>query len=451
MIKKSVAGAALFCILALSLSPAEGRAEERKISLTEAITTALGENHEIRAFGHALSAQREEVGISRSLLLPRISFEERFMRTNNPVYAFMGKLNQERFQASDFALSSLNDPKAITDFQTSLSFEQPLYERKAYIGLEISKKELKAKEEEFSRKKEEISFRVIRTWLMVHTAKEYVNAAEKGLEDAKEHLRIAELRADSGLGLYSDTLRASTALTGAEQRLVSSRKELDVSQRALGLLLGMESSVDITGDLPDLPLRDMEAYTTESVSRADLKAGEIRSRNAKNSVKMAEAGYFPSLGIGGSYQLNDNSTPFGSEGTSWQVTAFLRWNLFDGTRREHERSKAKFQVAEAEAELSGMKNSVSFRVYEAYQRVQEAKKNAELARKSLQTSEEGQRLVRVRYENALSPIVDLLDAQLTLDSSRAGLVARENDYRLSVVNLEYESGSLLRNMGTENK
>ncbi|NTU41867.1 MAG: TolC family protein [Nitrospirales bacterium] len=447
MLKKAVAGAALCFTLGLSLSPAESRAENRRLSITEAVETALRENHEIRAFGHSLSARKEEVGISRSLLLPTISFEERFMRTDNPVYVFMGKLSQERFTSAD--MNSLNNPAPLNDFQTTLSFEQPIYARKAYIGLEISKKELGAKEAELSRKKEEIAFRVIRTSLMIQTSRERLKAAEKGLEDAKEHLRIAELRSSTGLGLQSDFLRASTALTEAEQRLVSSRKDLDLSFRALGLLLGMDSSVDITDGISEPELKELEVYTREALSRPDLKALELRNEEAKGSIKMAEAGYFPTLGVGGAYQLNNHSTPFGSEGTSWQLTAFLRWNLFDGTKSEHDRAKAKFQAAESEEQFAGMKKSVSFRVYEAYLGVQEAKKNADLARSGLQTSEEGRRLVRVRYENSLSPIVDLLDAQLTLDNSRAGLVARENDYRLSVLNLEYESGTLLKGLGIE--
>jgi len=55
--------------------------------------------------------------------------------------------------------------------------------------------------------------------------------------------------------------------------------------------------------------------------------------------------------------------------------------------------------------------------------------------------------VQMRYENSFSPIVDLLDSQVVLDRARAGLVARENEYRVSILNLGWESGTILKDLG----
>jgi outer membrane protein TolC len=53
----------------------------------------------------------------------------------------------------------------------------------------------------------------------------------------------------------------------------------------------------------------------------------------------------------------------------------------------------------------------------------------------------------MRYENSFSPIVDLLDAQVVLDRARVGLIARENEYRVAVLNLGWESGTILKDLG----
>ncbi|GER94051.1 TolC family protein [hot springs metagenome] len=431
------------------LSPSVSFASEKQISLSDAVKTALENNHEILAFKNSLYAQKEDIGIARSFLLPKITFQERYMRTNNPTYSFMAKLNQERFAQSDFEITSLNNPKSINDFQTSLSFEQPVFMRKANIGIDISKREFSAKAEEFIRKKEDIAFRVVQTYLMVQTAKEHVKVAELALEDAKEHLRIAEQRYKTGLGLYSDTLRASTSVTDAEQKLTSAKKNLNVAKRALGVLLGMSESIDSTDEKVDFLVMDIDYYTNAALSRKDIKSLEMHHENAKNSIKIAESGYLPYIGIGGSYQLNDHKKPFGSEGDSWQITAFLRWELFDGTKREYERSKAKYKALETEEYLNNIKKAVAFKVYEAYLGVEEARKNLELSKAALKTAEEGKRLVEIRYKNALSPIVDLMDAQVSLDHARANLVAKENEYRLAVVNLSYESGTILKDLRIE--
>lgn len=436
-------------IMVFSVLTPEITAAEKSLTLKEAIEIAFENNHEIRATKNSLLAEKENVGIARSYLLPKITFEERFMRTDNPTYGFMAKLNQERFAMEDFAIPSLNNPKAINDFQTALSFEQPLFVRKANLGLDMSKMEFKAKDEEFQRKKEEIALKVAKTYLMILTAKEYVKVSERAVEDAAEHVRIAEARERAGLGLYSDVLRARTALTEAEQRLVSARKNLAIAERSLGLLLGRSEAISVSDDVLTVPLRDLDYYISPSLSRKDLEAMKLRYENAKMNVKMAESGYLPMIGIGGSYQFNDHRRPFGSEGGSYQIMAFLRWEIFDGTKREHEIARAKAKVSEAGEYLEGLKKAITFKIHEAFLEAGEAMKNKELAASALKSAEEGRRLVRIRYENGLSPVVDLLDAQMNVDHARANLVAMENNFKISAINLSYEAGILLRDLNIE--
>jgi len=447
--KRFSAIALVFLFFTLLVATVEPGMAETRLTLPEAVQAALERNHELKAQRNSYAAKQADVGIARSFLLPKLSLEERYLRTVNPGYAFMTKLNQERIEQSDFAPASLNHPDAINDFQTAVSIEQPLFVKKANIGLEMSKREVEASEEALQRKKEEIAFKVVQYYLMVGTATGYVGVAEKALDDAREHHRLAELRYSAGLGLYSDTLRTGTAVAEARQRLVSAEKNLSVAKRALGLMIGSQEAVDVTPETPTLPIREIGDLRTQSLSRRDVKSMELRKENAKANIRLAEAGYFPFLGLGGTYQLNDHNKPLGSEGDSWQVMAFLRWELFDGTKRSHEKAKAIHQVSEAEEHLEGMKKMVSFQVDEAWLTLEEAKKNWELAQDALKTAEEGRRLVKVRYEGSLSPIVDMLDAQLSFDHARVGLVARENEYKLAVANLSYASGTILADLKLE--
>jgi outer membrane protein len=425
--------------------------DERRISFREALKIALTNNNEIKALSHTVAAEREGIEVARSQLFPRVSFEERFMRTTNPTYAFMAKLNEGRFANQDFDIHSLNNPDAVNDYQTTLLIEQRVFEKKVHVGLEMSKTEHAAQSEKFKRKREEIVFSIASTFLMIHTAKEYLAVTEKAVADAGEHARIAQLRFKENLGLYSDTLRAATSLTEASQKQVSAKKNLELAKRSLGIALGLVESIDTTGDIPEFQMKDIDYYTSASLKRKDIKSMELKSENAKNNIRLAESDYFPSVGVGGSYQLNDSSSPFGSEGNSWQVMAFLHWNIFEGTKTKHETAKARFKALEAEEQLKGFRNFILYRVFEAYAGIEEAKKNVEFSREALKSAEEGRRLVKVRYENALSPIVDLLDAQLMNDRARMNLVMKENEYRAALLNLSFESGTVLSDLNIESE
>lgn len=441
----------IFWVVLLALSVSNAFSQERVLSLKEAIEQAITGNPELRANANLLLAQREDIGIARSFLLPKLIFEERFLRTNNPTYAFMAKLNQERFSRADLAGApdTFNHPETINDFQTSFSFEQALFAPKAFIGVDMAKKEYSAKNEDFKRKKEEVALNVFRTFLGIQTAREFVAVTEKGIEDAKEHLRIAEILYNTGLGLYSDMLRAQVALSSTEEKNVSARKNLEVAKRALGLMLGLTESVDAQKERPSLEVRELEYYADTALTRKDLKGLEARYKNAENALKMANAGYLPVVGFGGSYQLNSHSYPLGEEGNSWQMMAFLRWELFDGTKREYERSKAQYQIAEAGEYLEGLKKQISFMIYDAYLTVDETRKKLELAGHALKAAEEGRRLVKTRYDNALSTMVDLLDVQTNLDASRANVVEKEGAYLTALATLGFQSGTILRDLGIE--
>lgn len=443
-----IAGAFFFVLHGFPVQAAE-QTREMRLTLAQAVATALENNHEIKAVKSLSGAGRADIGIARSYLLPKISIEERYLRTNNPGYAFMSKLNQGRIEQSDFNPDTLNHPDAINDYQSSITVEQPLFVKKAFVGLDMSRTESMAKDEEVRRKQEEIAFSVVRAFLNVLTAKEYVHVAERGLVDAEERLRIANLRYKNDVGQYTDSLRASTSLTEAKQKLNAARKGVSLARRALGLLLAMQDSPDVVDAAFDLPLKELSHYTKIAETRADVRAMELRGENARNNIRLAEAGYFPYIGMGGSYQFNDHHAPLGSEGKSWQVMAFLRWDLFDGTKREYERSKAKHQETQVREHLAAMKKGVSFKIYEAYLNVEEARQNIGLAEESLKTAEEGTRLLRLRYENGLSPLGDLLNTQTSLEQARAGVVERKNAYKTALAQLSFESGSILQDLNID--
>ena len=443
-----IAGLSLFFLLIPSVQ-AQGQPQERQMTVIEAVRTALVENHEIKSLQNATKAQEKDIGIARSYLLPRISIDERYIRTTNPGYAFMSKLNQERIELDDFNPDRLNRPDAINDYQSSLTIEQPLFVKKAFIGLDMSRTEAEVKWKELSRKSEEIAFQVVKGSLMLASAKEYVRAVELGVEDAREHKRLADLRYKNGLSQYADSLRASTALMEAMQKKNIADKNVSLAKRSLGLLLATTESIDVDDPAIDLPLNDLSTYVKAAETRSDLQAAQLRSDNAKQNIRMAEAAYFPNIGMGGTYQFNDHNQPFGSEGESWQVMAFLRWDLFDGTKREYERAKAKNLAAQAQEQVSAMKKGVSYRIYEAYMNVQEARKNIELTREALKTAGEGTRLLKLRYENGFSPLAELLNAQSSLEQARAGLVESENAYKVALATLSFESGTILKDLSID--
>jgi outer membrane protein len=418
-------------------------ADAERLTLKQAIQTALEDNPALKSYRWTLQAQKEDVKTAKGHLYPKLKIEERYQRTDNPTYDFMSRLNQERFTEEDFLIESLNDPADISDFQTSFSFEQPLFVPGVYAGINMAGNELEAKQAEYQRKKEEVILNVVKTFHMIESAQKYVKAAQKGIEDAQEHKRLAALRYDAGMGLQSDVLRAGVAVKKAESTLVRAESNLEVAGRALGLLLGRTGPVDVEEDKPLLPLIDIGLYLDASAQREDLKALKLRYENSKQAIKMERSVLLPEAGVGGSYFLNDHNSPFSPEGESYILTGFLRWNLIDASVH-HRIKKAQARVHEAEENLTGFENEIHFRINEAYIRVREKEQDLSLSEAVLKEAEEALRLVSIRYENSLAPMVDLLDTQAVVDGARAQLLEAENEYLDAIADLYYQGGILLK-------
>jgi outer membrane protein TolC len=437
---------AVSLLLVLSMHPSVSAAAER-VDFAGAVARALTNNASLSAAGYEWTSARREADVARGDYLPNLAFEERFSRTNIPAQAFSIRINQSRFQVQDFAVENINDPDPLNNYMTAFTLSQPLFAPKAFLRYRMAGREAEAKGLDVSRKKEEVVYQVLTSYLDVLTVKEYVRVVDQEVSDAREHLRIADALERSGMGLSSDVLRAKVALARAESEKVSTENRLALARRSLGLAMGERGGipVDAVGPVPALPeagsLEERIAAVRER--RMDLRVFSTRLANADTNVTLERAGYLPTVGVMGTYQLDSHDSPFSPDNRTWSVGVGLTWNLFDGLRREAAAAKAAADRSMAEAHYREAEDIAVFQVARAYLSVEEAARRVEIARAAVAAAEEGTRLVKARYENQLSRLIDLLDSQAALHSARADLVRAENDLRQSRAQLEYVSGTLL--------
>jgi len=418
------------------------------LNFKDAINLALEKNRKLRAYKYKVNAQEQFIGLERGNFLPNVDFNQNFMWTNNPAQVFSLKLNQENLTSADFAgaPASFNDPGDYTNFLSEIRLEQTIYNKGNFLKLKIAKNDYDAGRSEFARVTEKVALEVARAFLNVQTTKEYVDVAQKSIETAKEHNRIANVRYKNELGLYSDVLRTNTFLKQAEQRLVSAAKNHEVAKKALGLSIGIQKTVETKDNAPELQITELSDYKESSLLRGDIRAMEINIENSEKRIGLQKAMYYPELKTGGNYQVYSKNSPFGFEGDNFQLFGLFRWNLFNGLKRPHLVKIAEYELEQAKEQLDDLKNNVEFEVFSAYKTVDEKRKNLELSEAALASAEEGMKLVEVRYKNSLSPIIDVLDAQLNLDNARAAVAKSRNEYLFSLINLSFASGCITKDL-----
>jgi len=377
------------------------------VDFPAAVDAALRNNALLSAAGFEAQAAREDARAARGLYLPRLNFEEKFVRTNVPAEAFALKLNEERLADSDFAdVRNFNEAPPINDYIATVTLEQPLFAPKAWLGRGMASREYRARELDLARRKEEVLFQVFSAYLDLLTSKESREVAERGFSDAREHHRIAETMEKNGMGLASDLLRAKVFLAKAESDRVTAENRVVLARTALGLAMGETggAQVDAVAPVPPLPERGVleERIAALRKERADLRAFSLRIENAGDQVTFEKSGYLPTVGVSGAYQVDGQDGPFSPDNRTWKVGVGLSWNLFDGLRREAAVAKAAAGRSGAKEYFRGASDRAAFEVTQAWLGVEESTQRLAIARAAVEAAEEGARLVKASRRRARS-------------------------------------------------
>lgn len=422
----------------------------QRMTLKEAVNTALAQNHLIKAAGYTADAAGQGIAIVSSRYYPGVFFEETFAASNAPTQTFMMKLDEGRFSQDDFQISNLNHPSAHHDFKTALTIQQPLYTPSTAPLREIAVKDAEKGSLELEGTRQSIAFQVFRTYLEALKAAAQRTAAEQAISEARENMRLATVRSEAGVGLKSDELRARTHLAAMESQLISANNNLVLAEMRLAVVVGNKNGSRIEPAEAfigfSVPFQARELIATALESRSDLRLARAELDKSDAAVKLARSAYLPTVGAFASYQMNAENTPFGSDNDAWAAGISLKWQIFDGLRRCRERDRATAGRSAASETLEHSAQEITYQVQESLLRREEMEKRREVARRALVDAEETVRLLNRRFENSLATMAELLDAQSALDQTRASLVESEANHVLAGGQVYYSSGIFLKEM-----
>jgi outer membrane protein len=416
------------------------------LTLDQAIETALGNNPGLKAADAQIEAADAGILRSTSGFLPKMALSETWSRTDSPLMVLGTKLNQEIVTPADFNPAVLNDPGAISNYNTRLAVIQPIFNGgKEYIGRTQARLAKDASIQDRERARQETVYSVVKAYYGLLLAREYHKVALQSFETSEANVKLAEARFKAGAVLQSDLLRARVQLAEVKEMLTRSQNGMKLAAASLNFAMGVPQGTDyeVSGVLA---VRDQDSdvgalINEAAAKRPDLLAVELNRRNAEKSVTMARADYLPSLNFMG--QMDWNSDRFaGDDGRSWAVMAVLQWNLFDGLVTK---SKVKEAVATSSRMISleeQTRSAVQLQVRQAYYNMTASLDRIAATASSVQEAEEGLRIVQKRYETGMTTFVDVLGAENALIRARTNSLQALYDNNIARAELKLAVGTL---------
>jgi outer membrane protein len=429
--------------------PSEGEvgAGER-LSLGASIDLALEQNHDVRIAREKIEESRRQVHEAVSAFLPMLGATASFQQIDKPpsvdlsgLSSMMGQTGQTGTgQTAGF---SLTPDKS---YQGGLVATQPLFMGGRLINThKMAKNNLRSKEEDFNTVRTELVFQAKQSYYSVLLAKRFEDVAEHSVTMLEAHLRDVKNYVEYEVASRVDLLRTEVQRADAEQRLNSARNAVDLSKSAFNNLLNRDLTLPVE-------IEDVLAYTRLDISleeatsiaqsnRPEAKSVEALVDVSKSGVRVAQAGYLPTIGFQGTYQWH-KGTQLQFQGEDWHWTIGLSGSLtlWDWGGTYSRVKQARSRLNQAELGLEKLRDGIALQVREAYLKMQEAEKNIGVAETAVSSAEESYRTVKDMYREGVGTNTDVLDAQTALVGAEGNLYRALYDYNIALAKIERAMG-----------
>jgi len=280
-------------------------------------------------------------------------------------------------------------------------------------------------------------------------AQRLLGVAEQNMKTLEDHLGRAKLSEKSGYGTQYDVLRIQANLEEARAEQDQANDNVALSRRALTEVMGLkdEDNRPLAGDLPVLKETDVPKNLNASVeNREDFQAQSLRESAAGEAQSASRSFWVPSVSLFAQeqfYKFGDVDPTIVANSSLQNAYAAgirLTWNIFDGgaSLARQKEANAASQEASAETEVALTHLPVDFDTWKRQFFHNIVLYHARL--RALDQSEESVRLALAGVKAGSRTNTEVLDAELELFRSRAGLIRAQADAIDALGKLELATG-----------
>ena len=276
----------------------------------------------------------------------------------------------------------------------------------AKVGEDVSRLQLQLSENEVERQTEQYYWQLV----SLQEKKKTIEAVETLLADIYKDVDVA-VRA--GVAMKNDLLQVQLRQNDVESQKVKLNNGISIVRLLLAQYCGLNNE---QFSVESLVLSDetsqqvvKQDYDQALLGTAEYKLLNKQVEATKLQRKMEIGKNLPTVGVGAGYNyhnLMDNDRSFG------MVFATVSVPISDWWGGSHAIKRKKIAQQQAEEQLTDNAQLLKIRMQNAWNDVEEARQQLQLARRSIEQAEENLRLNRDYYKAGTSKMSDLLEAQL---------------------------------------
>ncbi len=317
---------------------------------------------------------------------------------------------------------------------------------KVAAGVKAKKAQYNASRAEYAGSMVSMTAQIASTYFTLRSQQRLLQVAQAHCESQMKIVKIAQARFEAMLASKLDVAEAWQTYYSTAASIPMLENAIKASVNSLGILVG-EFPPEAARMLAEPgPLPNWKSSVSAGVPadllrrRPDIVEAEMQLAAAAAQVGIAKKDFLPTLTIEGnvgtaSRRLGDL---FSGHSFTWSVAPTLSWTIFDGFAR-------KYQLVSAREQMQSAIDSYNLSVLNAVGETENALssydaslRHIDLVEKLCVQNEEALRLAVERYKDSLSPMTDVVNAQLNALSGESELVQAQASALNSLVSL-YEA------------
>ncbi|MFC2994655.1 efflux transporter outer membrane subunit [Acinetobacter sichuanensis] len=403
--------------------------------LNQLVEQVVAKNADLAVAGINLKTARLRAGLARDQQGPRVSSG---VSTGH-----------------SFDLNSGDDSAKGLSLSAGVSYEVDLFGKLAR-QTEAAKWESLATEQDLQATGQTLIGTTANLYWQLGYLNERYTVAQQSLATTQKLYELVRTQYRAGAVSGLDLTQAEQSVQSQKASLSQIEQQLVETRTALAVLLQIpvqQLNIQEPKKLPRIRLPNITAGLPADIlsRRPDLRAAELRLREALASKDATKASYYPSISLTGNLGSSSTSltnllkNPALTLGASLSLP-FLQYNDMKKDLKiselDYEKAIIQYRQTLYQA-FADTENALSNRI--------ELDKQVALQQKNLELAEKTERLTDVRYRNGAIALKNLLDAQETTRNARLSLVqVKQNQYNAYVTLMQALGGSPIQQLPNTN-
>lgn len=283
-------------------------------------------------------------------------------QANGDFGAFSQGLNQQGGDILAIQPKNLNFPDTRNHFQTTITYQVPLYTggKLDQYG-KITKALEKMSRLDSSKLLNEKIFQTQKTFYDISLIDQYISNLGEIVSNIEELENIVSSMKEEGFAKEIDRLEVEAKKAEVESMLSKATYNKELAYQYLSFLINQKvDSIQHISTLATMPIVDREQVQEDNI---DIQKAKLGLKITDMAIKVQESNMLPTIGAFGEYGSSDNN-PFNefTHKDFYTVGFQLDWNLFNGKIDQYNLEKSKVENMKVKEQVALAKKGICLKV-----------------------------------------------------------------------------------------